>query len=556
MKNTPFAVKTTLFRWAIVLTALIMLSELSLTACAGTPIPLPTEIVPVTLTPDNPRVPLTATPFPTPSLMPPPDILGSFQFLEYTYTLRHDFDHNACTFEPYVCPDLYYALLSDVYSWLYVQPGETYSLQFALDSRYQIQPIEPEQACQIQQGAQDANLIAVGCANTGEYVLLLEVKDTQQNVQYPLHLNVFSRPEQTDTPLMIPYALWVEEYELTHAPETDTRLFEPITGTASEILAKHQQDRGQIAVGFSAVQLENGAHLQAEVTAEPGIFHIAISQDGQVIFTTEAPVRANDSFLGLWALDNQWFAEAMRSTENSFSAPAWGEIFEDGQSLNELHDYTESFNFQLMRGKPFYFFERDGRVGIVYDGHEVPLGYDRVLHYGCCSAGSLSPDQYENMVGFFAVRDGKWYYVEIGAYEGDFPTPFPAQNGWTEAYTATIPVASVRQSTREEIVTLLFSQWLDHFKIPDADSRNGIEEYEILQVEFPEDEMFASIKQEKGVDYVAWVSFSVKPVIYVYSHWNAGNGTSTDQTWIRDKGLIIGVVQENGEYRLVLIGTG
>lgn len=409
---------------SILLTMLNILLFL-ITACAS----MTSTISPIMESNDKATVPISptktisllatytqSTPTPAPDVVViAPDVLGEIQIRQYTYTLHHDFDFSACTTDASICPDIYYALLADVYSWLYVQSGETYPLQFILESRYQIQPIEPDQACQINQDKQDENLISLACADVGEYVLRLEIEDLQQKVQYPLRLNVVSRPAQINTPLMFPSTLWVEEYELTQAPETDTRFFEPVTSTASEILAKHQQDRGQIAVGYSAIRLENGAQLQAEVTAEPGIVHIAIREDGQLIFTTEAPVRANDSFLGLWALGNHWFAEAMRSAENSFSTLAWGEIFEDGQSLNELNDYTESFNFQLVRGKPFYFFERDGYVGIVYDGQEIPLGYDRVLHYGCCSMGSLNPIQYENMVSFFAVRDGSWYYVEVGS---------------------------------------------------------------------------------------------------------------------------------------------
>ncbi len=71
-----------------------------------------------------------------------------------------------------------------------------------------------------------------------------------------------------------------------------------------------------------------------------------------------------------------------------------------------------------MGGKPFYFFRRGGRIGFSYEGQEVLLGYDRVPHYECCSGAELNPVHAENMVAFFAQRDGKWYYVEIGASEG------------------------------------------------------------------------------------------------------------------------------------------
>lgn len=307
-------------------------------------------------------------------------------------------------------------------------------MQFELDSKYQIQPVEPDQACQIQQDTQDTNLIAVGCANTGEYVLLLDVKDTQQNVSYPLRLNVFSILSTGDTLPSIPQTLWFEEYELTQHPETEPRSFTPVTGTATGIEERHAADRGQPSQNMMIAYLANGQVLRAIVTPEltqemsqsgelPDDFHgflISIQQDGEEIFATKTPVLANNSFVGLWAYENHWFIEVIRLAD-SFRSLTRGEIYEDGQSLNDLYGYTESFGFQLMRGKPFYFFERDGQIGIVYDGQEFPLGYYRVLHNGCCSSGVLNPVQYENMVGFFAVRGDKWVYTEIGAFENFLP---------------------------------------------------------------------------------------------------------------------------------------
>jgi len=67
--------------------------------------------------------------------------------------------------------------------------------------------------------------------------------------------------------------------------------------------------------------------------------------------------------------------------------------------------------------KPFYFFEKDGQVGISYNDEVFMLGYEKIPHYGCCSAGMLNPSRAQNLVSFFAQKDGAWYYVEIGVYE-------------------------------------------------------------------------------------------------------------------------------------------
>ena len=94
-----------------------------------------------------------------------------------------------------------------------------------------------------------------------------------------------------------------------------------------------------------------------------------------------------------------------------------GQSVRNGELLNEREGYQEAFGFQLMNGKPFYFFKRDGQIGISYDDQEMVLGYSSVPHYACCSAAERNPRKARNMVAFFAQRDERWYYVEIGAYE-------------------------------------------------------------------------------------------------------------------------------------------
>jgi hypothetical protein len=128
------------------------------------------------------------------------------------------------------------------------------------------------------------------------------------------------------------------------------------------------------------------------------------------------------SIQGLWTFSNHWILEIANvtqeiSSQNEISLDVQGQIIQDGEFLNDRYSYEEVFNFQMMKGKPFYFFKRDGQIGISYDNQEVQLGYTQIPHYQCCSAAELNPKRAQNMVAFFAQRDGKWYYVEIGVYK-------------------------------------------------------------------------------------------------------------------------------------------
>lgn len=138
--------------------------------------------------------------------------------------------------------------------------------------------------------------------------------------------------------------------------------------------------------------------------------------------------------------------------------------------------------------------------------------------------------------------------------EISIPTAIPAKNGWTPEFTSTVSATLTSQYTQQQIASLLFTQWLDHFKTEDADSRSRLDEYEIIKVEIPADLSF--LAEENDVDFVATFVFSVKPYIYMHSNWNAGNGVSTDDVWIRNKFLITGVDEVGDLYSLVILGTG
>ena len=58
-------------------------------------------------------------------------------------------------------------------------------------------------------------------------------------------------------------------------------------------------------------------------------------------------------------------------------------------------------------------------MGISYDGEVLPVNYDEVIHYRCCEPAAFNVGGSEQMVWFYARRDGAWYYVELGKYGSD-----------------------------------------------------------------------------------------------------------------------------------------
>ncbi len=120
-------------------------------------------------------------------------------------------------------------------------------------------------------------------------------------------------------------------------------------------------------------------------------------------------------FMGLWTYQDHWTIEVLSKLDLNLNNPV-GDIYTDGVSLNQKLGYQDSFNFTYLNDQPFYFYKKDGKIGISFAGQAIPLDYNQVLHDGCCSAGVFNPGVSQNMVSFFAERDGAWYYVDVGVF--------------------------------------------------------------------------------------------------------------------------------------------
>ncbi len=217
-------------------------------------------------------------------------------------------------------------------------------------------------------------------------------------------------------------SLKVEVYPYDASKLNEGRHFTPIGLSLEEVMAKRAAER-ENPLKNKDHELD-GKELRYSYGGLPGFGKVKIQLDGKTIFTAsygdDSPV---DPVGGLWVLDGKWILELIRintrTENNTVYTDTRGDIIIDGKSMNDRFGYDESFGFQILAAKAFYFYEKDGQTGFVYDGQHVQTGFSEVPHYGCCSAAAWNPFHFQNMVSFFAEKGEKGtekLYVEVGVY--------------------------------------------------------------------------------------------------------------------------------------------
>jgi len=208
--------------------------------------------------------------------------------------------------------------------------------------------------------------------------------------------------------------LVIEEHPLKVGPmipQVEGPYFETADGDTPEILAKNQcyragealWDFSQASVGGQPLELRHSGDLGDELQITLGDRLVYNVLTRPCAFTMER---------GSWGYEGHWAVELQLPNEQDPWLPTDGQIIQDGQDLNAACGYEESYNFALLGGKPFYFYRKEGGLGISYDGQELPLPYDEIPHYQCCSAGATNPETRPNLVWFFGRKGQQWYYVE------------------------------------------------------------------------------------------------------------------------------------------------
>lgn len=75
------------------------------------------------------------------------------------------------------------------------------------------------------------------------------------------------------------------------------------------------------------------------------------------------------------------------------------------------------FGLQSIAGKPFYFYSSGDLVHLNYAGQDLAYVYDRVEHNHTGAQAIFNPGGAGMVAWFYALRDGLWFYVEVGMFE-------------------------------------------------------------------------------------------------------------------------------------------
>lgn len=147
--------------------------------------------------------------------------------------------------------------------------------------------------------------------------------------------------------------------------------------------------------------------VAVDVEREEELAQYSVTRGGEVEYTfTVTQTVPAEPVKGLWSWGEHWVLEVDGEV-------VWG----DGWSLNEETGYDEIFGWRLLKGQPFYFFREGDRIGVYYAGQVLPYQYEEVIHYRCCEPSAFNVAGNEAMVWFHALREGMWYYVEMGIYQ-------------------------------------------------------------------------------------------------------------------------------------------
>lgn len=232
------------------------------------------------------------------------------------------------------------------------------------------------------------------------------------------------------TAATLPPELSIGEYPLTQAPEAESDVLHFAASVTVDPRTLHQAQRDEqwtdkgcnVGSNFGfCVTLGTDQYFATQDYTDTNNGQAIVTRNGQEVYRVSiGPASPISGLWGLWAYGTHWAVETAlvnnQQSGNEVASTATGNVAVDGQSLNDQLGYQESFGLQTLNGKPFYFFKVGGKIDASYDGHDIALGYDEVPHYNCCSAASLNPRSYPNLVTFFGRKGDTWYYDEIGVF--------------------------------------------------------------------------------------------------------------------------------------------
>ncbi len=166
-----------------------------------------------------------------------------------------------------------------------------------------------------------------------------------------------------------------------------------------------KQPYGYVGDRLLSIQISDVSH---------GVSRLQVYLDDQQAYESQFnDISTYASFDGPWTYSEHWALILLDAKLDGEQGPAQYErLIQDGQDVNSLKGYEQAFEFSLLNGQPFYFYQKSGKIGISFAGEETATNYDEVPHYQCCTPALSNPGRSLNMVWFFARRGTAWYYVE------------------------------------------------------------------------------------------------------------------------------------------------
>lgn len=239
--------------------------------------------------------------------------------------------------------------------------------------------------------------------------------------------------EPTASPSAVPLAtlipnesgLTIEENEIVGEIQVEPLKFQPLHGSQSEVMARHAGEKQEPFTSYPVVGPDGSMLVSGPYTAversQGTMLHVEVTRRGEVISRISAGhVSPITALRRLWVQDDHWTLEIAHTTNlvNGSTVRSFpvGRIYHDGVLLNDQYGNDGMFGYQLLDGKPFYFYKNDGQIHLSYNGEDLTITYDDVPHYRCCSGAEVNPNQAGNWVGFFGKRGETWFYTEIGKY--------------------------------------------------------------------------------------------------------------------------------------------
>jgi len=137
-----------------------------------------------------------------------------------------------------------------------------------------------------------------------------------------------------------------------------------------------------------------------------GFLRVVIKRDSQVVYVGRTRWNVCSNSIGNFGSDGHEWVLQYADT-----------VVVNGSSLNRQLHCNAVFGYHVIHGAPFYLFAGDGTVRMRFGASVLPYTYDDVQRGGECGESYFSPMGNDNMVWFYARRNGWWYYVEAGVYD-------------------------------------------------------------------------------------------------------------------------------------------